>query len=331
MHHQLVQRDDRDLRGGHLDAARARDPLPRGRVPPGRDQRVQPLRQDGAPLRVEVRRRRLRSTRSGSFGGRGAQTLAETHDVVEQAGDRRVRARCGGVEGGVGHAVEQRGKPAGGGFEVRNGHGVLTGAVRGTHRSSSSPKQRFEADGQPRPLPHVPHRQQHAGHERAAVHRVVPDRQRLAVRAEHHLLVRDQPGQPDRVHPDARRRPRRARRAAPGWSRPAARRAPRPRRACGEQRRGAHRGAGRRVDLARVVQLDHLDGVEEPRGLAGELHGQHRADAEVGGDEHVPGALGEPAADACRAARRRSRWCRRRRRCRGRGRTARCPARRRGG
>ena len=52
---------------------------------------------------------------------------------------------------------------------------------------------------------------------------------------------------------------------------------------------GAGGGAGRGVDLAGVVQLDHLDRVEEPGRLPGELHHQHRADAEVRGDQHVPG------------------------------------------
>ena len=157
-------------------------------------------------------------------------------------------------------------------------------------------EQRLEADRQSRPRAHVPHGQQHAGHEGAAVHRVVPDRQRLAVGAEHDLLVRDQPRQPHGVHPDpVDVRAARAGQLLGGGVRrrtesgvPARLR---------EQGRGADRGAGRGVDLPGVVQLDHLDRLEEPRGLAGELHGEHGADAEVGGDEHVPGALGEPAAD----------------------------------
>jgi hypothetical protein len=45
-----------------------------------------------------------------------------------------------------------------------------------------------------------------------------------------------------------------------------------------------------------VVQLDHLDRVEESGGLPGELHHQHRADAEVRGDEHLPGSVVQPAA-----------------------------------
>ncbi len=45
--------------------------------------------------------------------------------------------------------------------------------------------------------------------------------------------------------------------------------------------RGGHRGAGRRVDLLVVVQLDDLGAVEVRRGQLGEAHHQHRADREV--------------------------------------------------
>ena len=48
------------------------------------------------------------------------------------------------------------------------------------------------------------------------------------------------------------------------------------------------RRARRRVDLAVVVQLDDLDGVEERRGELAETHQQHRRDREVGGDDGVP-------------------------------------------
>src|SRR4029079_9519464 len=54
--------------------------------------------------------------------------------------------------------------------------------------------------------------------------------------------------------------------------------------------------AGGRVDLARVVQLHHLDGVEEPHGLPGELHHEYGADAEVRCHQHVPGCVVEPPA-----------------------------------
>ena len=45
------------------------------------------------------------------------------------------------------------------------------------------------------------------------------------------------------------------------------------------------RGAGRRVDLVGVVQLDDLDRLEERRGGGGEAHHQHGADREVGHDQ----------------------------------------------
>ena len=48
------------------------------------------------------------------------------------------------------------------------------------------------------------HGEQHPGHERLALERVVADRQRLADVAEDHLLVGDEPRQPDRM--DRRRR-----------------------------------------------------------------------------------------------------------------------------
>ncbi len=48
-----------------------------------------------------------------------------------------------------------------------------------------------------------------------------------------------------------------------------------------------HRGAGRRVDLLVVVQLDDLGGLEERSGELGEPHHQHRADREVGRDDAV--------------------------------------------
>ena len=44
-------------------------------------------------------------------------------------------------------------------------------------------------------------------------------------------------------------------------------------------------GAAGGVDLAGVVELDDLGVVEEARGLAGEVHQQHRADGEVGRDD----------------------------------------------
>src|SRR4051794_12895683 len=54
-------------------------------------------------------------------------------------------------------------------------------------------------DGRLLQVPHLSDSEQYPGHERLTVDRVVPDRERLAEAAEEDLLVRDQPGQPDRV------------------------------------------------------------------------------------------------------------------------------------
>src|SRR5690606_36942356 len=72
----------------------------------------------------------------------------------------------------------------------------------------------------------------------------------------------------------------------------------------GDQFGGAVGGAGRRVHLLRVVRLDDLDGLEERRRLLREVHHQHRADAEVGGDEDVARrVVGQPGADRVDAGR----------------------------
>ena len=141
------------------------------------------------------------------------------------------------------------------------------------------------------------HRQQHAGHEGAAVVGVVADAQALARRAEDDLLVRDQAGQPHRVHVDAvgplgaarpgqhevRRRVGRQRAAAGGPAR------------LGDDRRRVQRRARRRVALGVVVQLDHLHAVHVGRGDAAEVHEQHGADGEVGRDDRVGAAALEAA------------------------------------
>ena len=142
-------------------------------------------------------------------------------------------------------------------------------------------------------------------------------RQRLARRAEQHLLVRDQPGEPHRVHRHAVDTARRGRRPAPPSVASGAGPRPRLRARGGDQLGGAHRGAARRVRLVRVVQLDDLDRLEVPRRQLGEPHRQHRADGEVRRDEHAdPGRLVEPARARWRASPRRSRWCRPRSGCR---------------
>ena len=106
-------------------------------------------------------------------------------------------------------------------------------------------------------------RQQHAGHERLAVDRVVADRQRLADVAEDDLLVGDQAGQADRVDRHvalhqlgrARRRCPTGASSLPSW--------------CSS------------MISALAMCL---------RGLGGELHHQHGADREVRAEEDVGAA-----------------------------------------
>jgi hypothetical protein len=65
---------------------------------------------------------------------------------------------------------------------------------------------------------------------------------------------------------------------------------------------GVHGCAARGVQLARVVLLDDLDGFEVAGRLGRELHHQHRADAEVRGDQHADLRLvRQPAADPVKA------------------------------
>src|ERR1700754_3461097 len=156
-------------------------------------------------------------------------------------------------------------------------------ATRGTKSSDSrlEAEQRFQADGEAGVVQHVPNAHQHPGHERGTTQRVVSNGQRLALGAEQHLLVRDQPSGPHRVHPyPLDRRATSARQLLGGGVR----------HSCtaslsaggGDERGGVGGGPGRRVHFAGVVKLDYLGVVEEPGSLPGEVHGQHGADAEVG-------------------------------------------------
>ncbi len=106
--------------------------------------------------------------------------------------------------------------------------------------------------------------------------------------AEQHLLVRDQPAQTHRVHRHAVDGGA-ARPGQPGRGRVGHRPEPRLRTGLRDQRRGALRGAGRGVDLVRMVQLDDLDRLVVPGRLAGEPHHQHRTEREVGGDQDTDG------------------------------------------
>ena len=65
----------------------------------------------------------------------------------------------------------------------------------------------------------------------------------------------------------------------------------------GDHVRGGDRGARGGIHLARMMQLDDLDGFEERGGLRREVHQQHCGDGEVGRDEYVDTRLGgQPAA-----------------------------------
>ena len=142
--------------------------------------------------------------------------------------------------------------------------------------------------------------------------------------AEDHLLVGDQAADPQAVHADAvdvraagARRARSRSRRAPGRARP---RGGRPRSAppyagrCRRARRPCRGGAARRPRrtrrtarppaakrIIRTAPIEKLGAISTP----------------------VPGDVGQPAAQRLEPARRRSRWCRPRRGCRGRCRTRR--------
>ena len=140
--------------------------------------------------------------------------------------------------------------------------------------------------------------------------RVVTDRQRLAVATEQDLLMSDQPGEPDGVDADAV--DVRAAGAVELLGRRVRRSLARPRR--GDQLRGTAGGSARRVDLVRVVQLDDLDRVEVRRGRARRTasSGPRRSRSSVRSTTPSPSAPRSAMRGPRRAARRRSRSCRRR-------------------
>ena len=120
--------------------------------------------------------------------------------------------------------------------------------------------------------------------ESCRIVRVSPDA------AQDHLLVRHQAPHPQAVHPDPVHVG--AAGAVQGGA-VASGTGGQPGLAPGgrDQLGGTPRRTGRRVRLVRVVQLDHLDRLEERRGRDREPHHQHRADREVGRDQH-PGLRG---------------------------------------
>ena len=169
---------------------------------------------------------------------------------------------------------------------------TMSSWVRSTRDCGSVPSgpsnksKRLDTDGKAGAFADAAHRQQHAGHERCAIEAVVADGQRLALGAQQHLLMRDEPGQPHRVHGDAGD-DHAACAGQRGHGRIGVGRQILSR--LGDQFSGAYRGARRRVGLVGMVQFDHLDRLEESGRFRGESHRQHRTDREVRGDQHRGG------------------------------------------
>src|SRR5260370_9653835 len=68
------------------------------------------------------------------------------------------------------------------------------------NQTGSQTEQRVETDREPRHLGDLAHREQHTGHERGPIVRIVADRQGLARGAQQDLLVRDHTAHPNGVH-----------------------------------------------------------------------------------------------------------------------------------
>src|SRR5215207_9787013 len=131
-------------------------------------------------------------------------------------------------------------------------------AVMSPSRTSSSVKERLEADRQPGwKSGQAFEREEDTGNVRIAGEGVVTDRQELTVSSEQDLLVRDEAGK------------------AHGMD------------LCAAQALGRRLGrAGRSVLLLLAVQLDDLGAWQVARRLLGQPHHQHRADREVRCVEH---------------------------------------------
>ncbi len=143
---------------------------------------------------------------------------------------------------------------------------------RDSHAAPPSSRS-VEPDDEPAPRADAPDRKQHAGHERIAAQRIVAYREDLALAAEEHLLVRDEPAQANAVD----------RHFGMGRVR-------------GDPPRRQARGTAGLVQFTVVVQFDDLDGGEIARGFFGESHHQDGAEREV---RHE--GRGHPEALAARA------------------------------
>src|SRR5699024_6773056 len=141
--------------------------------------------------------------------------------------------------------------------------------------------------------------EQHPGHERRTVHRVVAELERLTVGAEDHFLMGDEPLDAQGVHTYAVHIGAACtgdlggggvgHRFDPGLTA-----------GPGDQFCGVVGGTAGCVGLVGVVQLDDLGGIEVGRGLLGEVHHQYCGDAEVRCHEHLgPGRGGLHLAYTC--------------------------------
>ena len=151
-------------------------------------------------------------------------------------------------------------------------------------RSASEPEQVAEPDRQAWSSSTTAHREEHAGHEARPVQRVVPDRERLALQPEDHLLVRDQTRQPHRVHVHAARRsaaPRRRRRSSRSVGSAAQSPAPAASRAACMRRMVSSDVPDGRVPLTVVMELDDLRAGHERGAELGAAHHQGGPDGEV--------------------------------------------------
>src|SRR6266516_90627 len=161
---------------------------------------------------------------------------------------------------------------------------VRAAAIAGTYPISrpkapyrSQAEERPQADRETRPARDLADAEEHTGHERRTVERVVADRQRLAGRSEQNLLVGDEACGAHGMHMDALE-------DGPARSGQAVRRRIGHRVQSGlrpgrrHQLSGTNGRAARRICRLRMVQLDDLDGLVMQRGQLREPHRQHRAD-----------------------------------------------------
>src|SRR3954464_12927019 len=81
----------------------------------------------------------------------------------------------------------------------RTSGSAMTGTLARRGPGGSQPERLLQPDGQAGMVEHPPHAEHDTRHERLPRERVVADGEGLAVAAEQHLLVRDEPGQADRM------------------------------------------------------------------------------------------------------------------------------------